>query len=686
MALCWQHLRNVWIKAANDAACAYVNEILFDNIKNLPSIYRITIDPVDLFRCIEKEFGENANYVKGHSKQFFQMMKNDHPGAYLYPICRALGGARQDLSVEGAPGVLMNLPYYLQFLNWRSAAVGGKSDGILATKLYIMLRSVEVVALLRVLSILHLAVCMPTRWLAGKTHELADYDFGYYDMGKVLTCMETAFEAILDDPSLFLDEDFMLNTMFKEISDQVDPFAEYISHMYEQKVTLTVTGANNDDLYYDDLRATLFYPSRKDIIQTDGLATGLAVVVAAAFLKEFRDETKPTHHYLASAGVIYSLENISEEEHKSGYGIESSNSIAESVHASATHSLKIYGNIRLDSAAAEGQTRSNNDFGRCYDKLVNPRGKNKSETKTKPLGAMITLPIELQTSLMVAGKRYAPRLRKAYDDALAAQHQDTLERQKLAVAKEMEKKGEEYIEGCDYLQRWHSDRCWKTKEHTLEVYNSLTSESAKLKAVKEQILIRRKGTIGEEAGHKWSQNGYYYTSKELLDHFIHVVLPMEKDRDVPTEPPVEFRGGISDQHTLGTLTDLEYINNNQSGMSIEEIKANAIKERERRELEGETDRYTNLQSNIQPAFDDSLIGFKIEYCFSYDEEDGTPYLSWCDGEVVSIVNERTRMVMIKWNKEKVVEGDALESKHKLLVSRWNPRIARMGAWRAFVGE
>ena len=120
-------------------------------------------------------------------------------------------------------------------------------------------------------------------------------------------------------------------------------------------------------------------------------------------------------------------------------------------------------------------------------------------------------------------------MRKAYDDALAAQHQDTLECQKLAVAKEMEKKGEECIEGCNYLQRWHSDHCWKTKEHALEVYNSLTRESAKLIAVKEQILIRHKRTIGEEAGHKWTQNGYYYTSKELLDHFILVVLPMEKD-------------------------------------------------------------------------------------------------------------------------------------------------------------
>jgi hypothetical protein len=45
--------------------------------------------------------------------------------------------------------------------------------------------------------------------------------------------MERAFEAILDDPSLFLDEDFMLNTMFKDISDKVDPFAENISHMYD---------------------------------------------------------------------------------------------------------------------------------------------------------------------------------------------------------------------------------------------------------------------------------------------------------------------------------------------------------------------------------------------------------------------------------------------------------------------
>ena len=256
-----------------------------------------------------------------------------------------------------------------------------------------MLQSVEVVALLRVLSILHLAVCMPTRWLATKSHELSEYDFGYYDMGKVLSCMERAFESIGDDPSLILDEEFMLEHMFKDISDQVDPFAIYIEHMYEQKVALSVTGANNDDLFYDNLRFNLFYASRADIMQTNHVCLSLAVVIAMAFLKEFRDTSKPTHHHLDSAGGKYSLSKILGEERKSGFGIEASNSIAESVHASSTHSLKIYGTIRLDSAATEGQTRSNNDFGRCYHNFVNPgREQTAAEKeKEKSLGAMIKL-------------------------------------------------------------------------------------------------------------------------------------------------------------------------------------------------------------------------------------------------------------------------------------------------------
>ena len=135
-----------------------------DDLNELPSIYRINLDIDDLFRCIDKEFSKTANYAKGHGSEFFWWMKEFHPDAYLFPVVRALGGTRQDLCVEGAPAVLTNLHYYLQYLHWRISATGGKSDNILQMKLYIMFA--EVVAMLRVLSILHIAICVPTRWLA----------------------------------------------------------------------------------------------------------------------------------------------------------------------------------------------------------------------------------------------------------------------------------------------------------------------------------------------------------------------------------------------------------------------------------------------------------------------------------------------------------------------------------------
>lgn len=51
-------------------------------------------------------------------------------------------------------------------------------------------------------------------------------------------------------------------------------------------------------------------------------------------------------------------------------GIDATNNISESAHASSTHSLTIYGTIWLDSAAAEGQTCLNNHFGQDHKSFV----------------------------------------------------------------------------------------------------------------------------------------------------------------------------------------------------------------------------------------------------------------------------------------------------------------------------
>jgi hypothetical protein len=42
--------------------------------------------------------------------------------------------------------------------------------------------------------------------------------------------------------------------------------------------------------------------------------------------------------------------------------------------------------------------------------------------------------------------------------------------------------------------------------------------------------------------------------------------------------------------------------------------------------------------------------------------------------------------MIRWNAEKVVEGDLLVSKHTLTKRGWNPKNAKENAWRAYIGD
>ncbi len=60
----------------------------------------------------------------------------------------------------------------------------------LQTSFYIHLNFVEMVALLRILSILHIAVCMQVQWLAGNTDNLSEYSVGAISMGSTVDMLE----------------------------------------------------------------------------------------------------------------------------------------------------------------------------------------------------------------------------------------------------------------------------------------------------------------------------------------------------------------------------------------------------------------------------------------------------------------------------------------------------------------
>ena len=71
------------------------------------------------------------------------------------------------------------------------------AGGVLEKNLWTLLRSEEMVSLLRVCSILHISICLPMRWLAGKCGELREYNFGVADMGKTVDLMDKAFTRVV---------------------------------------------------------------------------------------------------------------------------------------------------------------------------------------------------------------------------------------------------------------------------------------------------------------------------------------------------------------------------------------------------------------------------------------------------------------------------------------------------------
>ena len=66
----------------------------------------------------------------------------------------------------------------------------------------ILFSSVDIIAVSRLWSILHIDILLPMRWLAACTHKMKDYGWGYISMGKVLDKLKDDLNMIVDQPEL----------------------------------------------------------------------------------------------------------------------------------------------------------------------------------------------------------------------------------------------------------------------------------------------------------------------------------------------------------------------------------------------------------------------------------------------------------------------------------------------------
>jgi hypothetical protein len=214
---------------------------------------------------------------------------------------------------------------------------------------------------------------------------------------------------------------------------------------------------------------------------------------------------------------------------------------------------------------------------------------------------------------------------------LEVQKAADLMRKQIEHERQLDNAKEECKKAWDLIEIFRWERGWKksSQARTRRVMNGLPCERARLRAVKEKIMIRVKGFGWEDVAHAWSKGSVPYNSAELMEHFVNVVLPMTEESRAPNEPPLKFEDNTS-KCTLGTQSALLVNHASMNTKATEQIKAEAMAECARSEMEGKIDRDANLQTHSMPDVDKTLIEFPIKYCFLYLDDDGGEYHAWCD--------------------------------------------------------
>ena len=130
----------------------------------------------------------------------------------------------------------MNYEYYLEFLDIAlRKRIKNNTATILQKNLFVVLSSMEMIALARLLSILHISIVIPFRYLAGKTAELGEeHDWCPFNMGDVLDVLDKKLEELIKKPELILDEKFMMG-MFDKFREELPPFDEYLTDLFQKK-------------------------------------------------------------------------------------------------------------------------------------------------------------------------------------------------------------------------------------------------------------------------------------------------------------------------------------------------------------------------------------------------------------------------------------------------------------------
>ena len=184
-----------------------------------------------------------------------------------------------------APAIYMNRHVCFDYASY-VLQLPMKQDNILLQCLFVLMTSEEIIAQSRLFAILYISFCLPMRWLAAKTPELAKWGWGPISNGCAIDTLRLNMMDIVNDPS----KNFMMG-MFSKYVEELPPLKKYLIHLFEKKqMVLVASESGAKVLQFADLRKELFHPSDTTNIATDSRVVQLAEIAAKAILDKLHDE------------------------------------------------------------------------------------------------------------------------------------------------------------------------------------------------------------------------------------------------------------------------------------------------------------------------------------------------------------------------------------------------------------
>ena len=178
-------------------------------------------------------------------------------------------------------------------------------------------------------------------------------------MGRVLDMLYNNMQTLRHDPSLILDQSFMMD-IFKQYQKELPPFHKYWEIIFKKKQMKVISRKDGSKVvHYTRLLNSLFSPQREADLATTDMVHELGSIAASTIIRELLDQNKATYKYLSVSESEFSHRYSTVERKQSLIGIRATNDEAESVLGGATANIQRYGRISLSGAGAVGDMKRN---------------------------------------------------------------------------------------------------------------------------------------------------------------------------------------------------------------------------------------------------------------------------------------------------------------------------------------